>query len=193
VNGAQLAVVVHATKQVFVPALFLMQKVLPGQSTDLVQGFVHQKPLQVPVLVPEPQAAPDVLHGLPIPPPLPAAPPTPPVPPVPSQNSGNAQALLPLSSVAQQLLPHSELVVQREAQNAPRSGKFTHEARLAENSQHSLLAAHCLVLAVGMQPPEPPLPAVPAEVPAEPAAVPPAPPVPAPAAPPDDGVDSSTS
>src|SRR5687767_6486133 len=155
-----------------------MHRVLPGQSAGAVQGLVHQRLLQVPALVPEPQGAFAVLQGLPMPPPLPAEPPVPPVPP---QNSGNAQALLPLSSSTQQLLLHSEFVVQRKEQKAPRSGKFTHRAWSAAKSQHSPLLPHCRGSPVGIQPPAPALPAA-------------LPPVPPPPVPPTDGVlDSSTS
>ena len=121
----QLAFVTQPRKHVLVPALFWMHQVLPGQSIDDVQGLVHQRPLQVPLLGAEPQV-PDPVQGLPIPP-LPAAPPVPALPPAP-QNSGNAQALFPLSSSTQQLLLHSEFMVQREEQKAPRGGKFTHRA-----------------------------------------------------------------
>jgi hypothetical protein len=125
---AQFAFVTQPRKHVFVPALFLMHQVLPGQSIDDVQGLVHQRPLQVPLLGADPQV-PVPLQGLPIPPlaPPPPVPPVPAVPPAP-QNSGNAQALLPLSSSTQQLLLHSESMVQLEEQKAPRGGKFTHRA-----------------------------------------------------------------
>ena len=53
VNGAQVVLVVQPTKQVLVPALFRMHHVLPGQSVDLVHGFVHQRPLHMPALVPD--------------------------------------------------------------------------------------------------------------------------------------------
>jgi len=113
--GAQSVVVVQPGKQVLVPALFMMHQVVPGQSFERVQTFVHQRLLQVP----SGQASPCTEQAEPI-----------------GHSSTNAQARFPLSSPTQHLLSQPAAPVQCGAQKFPRAPKSTQEALSVAASQH---------------------------------------------------------